>query len=396
MPSNPRLDDLGEYTFAQLNQLLGAITPRSNEPPLAFSVGDPLHEPPPVLAETLAANAHLWNKYPPMQGTPEFRLAVADWLTRRYRLPAGWIDPDRHILPLAGTKEGLFLAALLAVPETKAGRRSAVLLPNPFYVAHQGGAGFAGEPVYLETSAATGHLPDLDALDPALLARTAAFFLCSPSNPSGACASLAYLQRLLGLARTYDFVVLVDECYCEIYDRAPPVGGLEAAAALGDGPQNLLVFHSLSKRSSAAGLRAGFVAGDPRLIARFLRLRHYGASQVPLPVQAAAAALWRDEEHVTANRARYRAKFDAAEAVLGRRFGFYRPQGGFFLWLDVGDGVAAAERLWREAALRSLPGRFMARPDRAGRNPGDPYLRLALIHEPAVVAAALDRMVRVL
>jgi aspartate/methionine/tyrosine aminotransferase len=394
---NPRLDALGEPTFSQLAQLLAPLTPRANETPIVMSVGDPMHEPPPMIAEIVAAQAHLWNKYPPMTGTPELRSAIADWLTRRYRLAPGTVTAERHVLPLAGTKEGLFLAALLVVPERKAGQRPAVLLPNPFYVTHQGAAGLSGgEPVYLEASAATGHLPDLDRLSPALLERTALFYLCSPDNPTGGCADLAYLKRLVMLARQYDFVVAIDECYCEIYDRTPPVGGLEACAALGGGLDNLLVFHSLSKRSSAGGLRSGFVAGDPRLIAGFLRLRNYGGSQVPLPVQAASAALWRDETHVGPNRDRYRAKIDTAEAVLGTRFGFYRPEGGFFLWLDVGDGVTAAERLWRAAAVRTLPGRYMSRPAADGTSPGDRYIRVALVHDDSTIAAALERCIRVL
>jgi N-succinyldiaminopimelate aminotransferase len=394
---NPRLDALGEPTFSQLAHLLAPVTPRVNETPIVMSVGDPMHEPPPMIAEIVAAQAHLWNKYPPMTGTPELRGAIADWLTRRYRLAPGTVTAERHVLPLAGTKEGLFLAALLVVPERKAGQRPAVLLPNPFYVTHQGGAGLSGgEPVYLETSAATNYLPDLDRLSPVLLERTALFYLCSPDNPTGGCADLAYLKRLIALARQYDFVVAIDECYCEIYDGTPPVGGLEACVALGDGLDNLLVFHSLSKRSSAGGLRSGFVAGDPRLIAGFLRLRNYGGSQMPLPVQAASAALWRDEAHVGPNRERYRAKIDAAEAVLGRRFGFYRPEGGFFLWLEVGDGIKAAERLWRDAAVRTLPGRYMSRPATDGSSPGDRYIRVALVHDDSTIAAALERCIRVL
>jgi N-succinyldiaminopimelate aminotransferase len=394
---NPRLDALGEPTFSQLTRLLAPLAPRANETPIVMSVGDPMHEPPPMIAEIVAAQAHLWNKYPPMAGTPELRGAIADWLTRRYRLAPGTVTAERHVLPLAGTKEGLFLAALLVVPERKAGQRPAVLLPNPFYVTHQGGAGLSGgEPVYLETSAATNYLPDLDRLSPALLERTALFYLCSPDNPTGGCADLAYLKRLIALARQYDFVVAIDECYCEIYDGTPPVGGLEACVALGDGLDNLLVFHSLSKRSSAGGLRSGFVAGDPRLIAGFLRLRNYGGSQMPLPVQAASAALWRDEAHVGPNRERYRAKIDAAEAVLGRRFGFYRPEGGFFLWLEVGEGIKAAERLWRDAAVRTLPGRYMSRPATDGSSPGDRYIRIALVHDDSTIAAALERCIRVL
>ncbi|HEY0523222.1 MAG TPA: aminotransferase class I/II-fold pyridoxal phosphate-dependent enzyme, partial [Stellaceae bacterium] len=286
-----------------------------------------------------------------------------------------------------------------AVPEAKNGRRPVVAMPNPFYLVYAGSAAMSGaEIVYLDATARTGFLPDLDALDEETLARTAVFFLCTPSNPQGAIASLDYLKRVIGLARRYEFTLVIDECYAEIYDRtaAPPVGGLQACVALGGSLDNVLVFHSLSKRSSAAGLRSGFVAGDPKLIAGMVELRNYGSATVPLPLQAAAAALWRDEAHVESNRALYWRKIDVAESILGTRFRFYRPPGGFFLWLDVGDGEHAATVLWREAAVRTVPGAYFARPDARGENPGKRFLRVALVHDEATVAEALTRMARVL
>ena len=374
---------------------------RINRPTLMLSLGEPQHPPPALIAETLAANAHLWGKYPPVGGTPDFRAAVGDWLTRRYRLPAGALDPEVSVLPVAGTREALFLAALLAVPERKAGRRPAVLMPNPFYAVYEGAGMLAGaEPVFLSATKETGFLPDLDALAPELLERTVLFYLCSPGNPQGAAADAAYFVRAIALARQYGFVLAVDECYAEIYTATPPVGALEVAAALADGSaspwSNLLVFHSLSKRSSAAGLRSGFVAGDPALISRFSRLRSYANAGTPLPVLAAAAALWRDEAHVEDNRARYRAKFVAAAAELGGRFGFYRPAGGFFLWLEVGDGEAACRRLWSDAGVRVLPGAYVSRDDAGGRNPGTAYIRVALVHDADLIAEACARMARVL
>jgi aspartate/methionine/tyrosine aminotransferase len=301
------------------------------------------------------------------------------------------------VLALCGTKEGLYLAAELAVPALKAGKQPAALIPNPLYLTYRGAAVMAGaELVPLPATRATGFLPDFAALDPALLDRTAIAILCTPANPQGAIASLDYLKHAIRLARRHDFVLVVDECYSEIYDQAPPPGALEAAQDLGEGLDNLLVFHSLSKRSNGAGLRAGFVAGDPKLIRRFFTLRSYGGSQMPLPIQAAAAALWRDETHVIENRALYRAKIDTAERVLGNRFGFYRPEGGFFLWLEVGDDEKAALTLWREAGVKSIPGSYLGTEDVSGRNPGAGYLRLALIHDDATVAEALERMIHVL
>jgi N-succinyldiaminopimelate aminotransferase len=393
---NTRLERLDEYPFTLLASLLAGVTPRSNETPIIMSVGEPQHDPPPLLAETVAKHAALWNKYPPMAGTPEFRAACADWLARRYRLPAGMLEPAQ-ILPVSGTKEGLFLAGIMAVPESKGGARPVALLPNPYYLVYAGSSALTGaDVVYLDATAETGFLPDLDAIPEATLARTALLFLCSPANPQGVNASLAYLKKAIELARAYDFVLIADECYAEIYDAEPPVGALEACAALGVGCANVLVFHSLSKRSSAAGLRSGFVAGDPKLIDAFIRLRSYGGCQVPLPLQHAATALWRDEVHVEANRALYRQKIDVAESILGGRFGFYRPPGGFFLWLDVGNGVAAARRLWEEAAIRTLPGSFTAHAEPGHANPGDRYIRVALVHDNEMIAAALERMRRVL
>jgi aspartate/methionine/tyrosine aminotransferase len=400
---NGRLGILTDYPFTRLTALLGEARPRANAVPLNLALGEPQHSPPALLTETLAAHAPLWGKYPPVAGTEAFRDAVAAWLGRRYALPAGMIDPAAMVLPATGTREALFQVALLAVPETKAGRQPAVLLPDPFYAVYEGAAVLAGaQPVFLPAARETGFLPDLDAIPEETLARTALMYLCSPSNPQGAVADLPYLKRALSLARTHGFTLAVDECYAEIWDRAPPPGALQAALALAGGDAdrrttaNLLVFHSLSKRSSAAGLRSGFIAGDPDLIRAFSRLRSYALAGNPLPALAAAAALWSDDAHVEENRRLYRAKIDAAERVLGGRFGFYRPPGGFFLWLDVGDGEAAARTLWSEAGLRVLPGAYLTRSTGGVVDPGSRYIRVALVHETDVVAAACETMVRLL
>jgi len=397
VPLNPQLDTLSDYPFEALRALLNPVTPRVNDAPILMSLGEPQHQPPALLAETLAAHAHQWNRYPPMPGTPELRQAVVDWLTRRYRLPAAALGADKNVLPLAGTKEGLYLFSSLVVPREKAGQRPVVLVPNPYYLVYNGAATMAGaDAVFLDATRDNGFLPDLDAIPSATLERTALFYLCSPANPQGTVAGLDYLKQAIGLARRYDFVLAVDECYAEIYDRAPPPGALEACAAIGGGFDNVVVFHSLSKRSSAAGLRSGFAAGDSRLIGHFRHLRDYGGCQVPLPIQAAATALWRDEAHVEENRALYRRKFDIAEAAIAGRYGFYRPDGGFFLWLDVGDGEAAALRLWREAAIRVLPGGYTARAANGAVNPGARYIRLAIVHDDSTLEEAFARIRRVL
>lgn len=393
MKRNDRLDRLAEFPFRRLAALLARVPPPAGQT-LDLALGEPKHAPPALLAETVAAHAHLWNRYPPVNGTAEFRAAAAGWLTRRFELPPAALDPDRHVLPLAGTKEGLYLLPSVLVSERT---MPAVLMPDPVYAVYYGAAVMAGaEPVLLPATAATGFLPDLDAIAPALLERTALLYLCSPANPQGAVADLDYLHRAVRLARRYGFVLAVDECYSELWDTAPPPGALSVALADGGSLDNVVVFHSLSKRSSAAGLRSGFVAGDPAVLAALLRLRAYAAPVQPLPLLAAATALWGDEAHVEANRALYRAKFDLAQRRLGNRFGFYRPQGGFFLWLDVGDGEAAARRLWTEAGVRVLPGGYLSIGAAGAGNAGAPYIRVALVDEITTVDRALGRLVDLL
>lgn len=390
---NPRLGRLTDYPFQRLTALLGGpATPES----IVMSIGEPQHAPPPFVADVIQAEAAAWGKYPPLAGTPDYRKACAAWLTRRFDLPAGMVDADRHILPVAGTREALFLFAQAVVP-AEGGETPVVLLPNPFYQVYAGAAAMAGaEPVFVPATRETGFQPDFAALPESILRRAALAYLCTPGNPQGSVASAGLLRCSVELARRFGFVLAVDECYSEIYDAAPPPGALSACAELGGSLDNVVVFHSLSKRSSVPGLRCGFVASDAGAIAAFSHLRSYAGATVPVPVLAAGAALWRDEAHVEANRRLYRAKLDLAESLLGGRFGFFRPPGGFFLWLDVGDGEAAALKLWREANIRVLPGAYLAREDADGRNPGHPYIRVALVHDLDTTRRTLARMAEVL
>jgi aspartate/methionine/tyrosine aminotransferase len=381
--------------FARLNELLADIKP--GKPPIAVSVGEPQHPIPPFVGPILATHLDEFGRYPINKGIAPFRAAVAAWLGRRYDLPRA-VDPEREVLVLNGTREGLFLAAIAAQRYVSPRRgRAAMLIPNPFYAAYAAGADAAGcEPVYLSATAETEFLPDLDALSDELLGRTVAFYLASPSNPQGAIAGRAYLVRLTALARRHGFLVFADECYCEIYNRAPPPGMPEAAGA---DFANVVVFHSLSKRSSLPGLRVGFAAGDGKFLARFLDLRNVAAPQVPVPAQRVAVACYQDEAHVEENRRLYAQKFDLADQIIGDRYNYRRPAGGFFLWLDVsaqGGSEAATLKLWREAGVRVVPGKYLARDEADGRNPGADYIRVAMVHDNATTAEALHRLVAVL
>ncbi|MBY0430169.1 MAG: aminotransferase class I/II-fold pyridoxal phosphate-dependent enzyme, partial [Rhodospirillales bacterium] len=267
---NDRLDRLTDYPFQRLTDLLGGP---ADADCLNLSIGEPQHQPPAFVRAVLDENFHLWGKYPPVPGTPDFRAAVADWLGRRYGLPAGFIDGDRHVLPAAGTREALYMIAQVV---GSAHKRSLVLLPNPFYQVYAGAAVMAGfEPVFVPADKSTGFLPDYTALPAKVLDRVALAFYCSPANPQGAVADLEAWKTIIALARRYGFYLAADECYSEIYDTRPPAGILQACAALDRGVDNVVVFNSLSKRSSAPGLRSGFVAGDTKVIAAFSRLRSY-------------------------------------------------------------------------------------------------------------------------
>jgi aspartate/methionine/tyrosine aminotransferase len=393
-PAAPSAPDT-RSPFARLNELLADVRP--GKPPIAVSVGEPQHPIPPFVGPILAASLNEFGRYPINKGIEPFRAAVAQWLNRRYALPRA-VNPETEVLVLNGTREGLFLGAIAAMRFVAPRRgKPAILVPNPFYAAYSAGADAAGcESVYVSATAATDFLPDLDALSEDLLARTVAFYLASPSNPQGAIANRAYLTRLIALARRFGFLIFADECYCEIYSKAPPPGMLEAAGA---DFANVVVFHSLSKRSSLPGLRVGFAAGDATFLGRFLDLRNVAAPQVPIPAQRVGIAAYEDETHVEENRRLYAQKFDLADQIIGDRYNYRRPAGGFFLWLDVsaqGGSEAATLKLWRDAGVRVVPGKYLARDEADGRNPGTDYIRVAMVHDNATTAEALHRLVAVL
>jgi N-succinyldiaminopimelate aminotransferase len=386
----------GRSPFVRLHELLADIKP--GKPAINLSVGEPQHPIPPFVGPVLQAHLNDFGRYPANKGTEGFRRAAAAWLDRRYGLPRP-VEPETEVIVLNGTREGLFLGAIAAkryVPP-RAGQPT-ILIPNPFYAAYAAGAGAADcEPVYLPATRETGFLPDLDAIGEDLLARTVAFYIASPSNPQGAVADRDYLTRLVAMARRHSFLVFADECYCEIYlNGRPPHGMLEASA-----PDfaNVVVFHSLSKRSNLPGLRVGFAAGDRRFLARYVELRNIAAPQVPVPAQEVAIAAYGDESHVENNRELYVAKFDLADQIIGNRYSYERPAGGFFLWLDVtaqGGDEAATRKLWREGGLRVIPGHYLARDGADGRNPGMGYIRVALVQDKETTAEALHRLVEVL
>jgi aspartate/methionine/tyrosine aminotransferase len=388
------LDAIVASPFARLAELLAGIEPGAE--PIDLSLGEPRAMIPSFLGPVLQERLGEFGRYPPIRGIPALRDAIAGWIGRRYPGLKGKIDSERHVLPLSGSREGLFSAIFPALARKEVSGKPAVLIPNPFYQAYAAAAAASGaEPVYLPARSQTGFLPNLEALGEGLLRRTAALYLCSPSNPQGAVAGRDYLAAVIELARRFDFLVFADECYSEIYGDTPPPGALEVAHASQGDFSNVLAFQSLSKRSGLPGLRSGFIAGDQEFIAAFGRFRNVACPQMPLPVQHVSVLAWGDEAHVEQGRARYRENFDIADDILGGRYGYRRPEGAFFLWLDMsafGGGEAAAKTLWQDCGVKVLPGTYLARVEPNGSNPGQNHVRIALVSDGQTTREALTRI----
>lgn len=399
LPENPvsqtLMSALPPGPFARLAALLGEEKP--GQAPISLAIGDPSGAVPGFVRAALADSADSFGNYPPIQGTEDWRKAAGAWLNRRFALD-GALDSERHVLPLNGTREGLFSVLFPLIPTCKAGAAPLVAMPNPFYQCYAAAALAAGaEPLYVPALKDNGFLPDYAGLPAAVLDRIAAVYVCSPSNPEGAVADEAYWRGLFALADRHDFIVLADECYADIWFDAPPACALTERHRQSGGFARLLTFHSLSKRSGLPGLRSGMVAGCETLIGRFRAFRNVAGPTVPGPLLAASAAAWRDEAHVEAGRQAYARKMVLAQEILGNRM--TRPGGGFFLWLEVGNGEDFALRAWREQGVRLLPGAYMGRENLPGKtqsNPGFSYVRVALVNDLSTIAAALERLRKIL
>lgn len=379
-----RFSNLPAYAFPRLRSLLDAHEPGG--PVVHMTIGEPKHTFPAWVTDIITQNAVEFNKYPANDGTPELQQAIADWLERRF---GAKVDAATQVMALNGTREGLYNAAMALCPETKNGQKPIILTPNPFYQVYMIAAiSVTAEPYFCAATAENGFMPDYTQLTEDVLRRVAIAYICSPSNPQGAIASRDYLEKLVHLAEKYDFKIFADECYSEIYRDHKPDGALKVAQELGADPERVLIFHSLSKRSNLPGLRSGFVAGGPESLRHIKRLRAYAGAPLPMPLQRAAEKVWADEAHVDENRRLYAEKFDVADAIFTDVSGYQKPRAGFFLWLPVADGEAAALKLWKETGVRVLPGAYLSR-DVDGDNPGKQYIRVALVAPKNEVEAAL-------
>ena len=390
---NNALQQLQPYPFEKLRALLGAVTPNPDKRPIALSIGEPKHKSPQFVAKALADNLDQMAVYPTTAGIPALREAIAHWCERRFSVPAGWLDAAKHVLPVNGTREALFAFTQTVVNRADNGL---VVSPNPFYQIYEGAAFLAGAtPHYLPCLAEHGFNPDFDAVSADVWDRCQILFLCSPGNPTGALIPLDTLKKLIALADKHDFVIAADECYSELYfdEATPPAGLLTACAELGRQDfKRCVVFHSLSKRSNLPGLRSGFVAGDADILKAFLLYRTYHGCAMPVQTQLASIAAWSDEEHVRANRTLYREKFDAVLEILSPVMDVQRPDGGFYLWPNVGtDDAKFCRDLFVTEHVTVVPGSYLSR-DVDGFNPGAGRVRMALVAPLAECIEAAQRI----
>jgi len=395
---NPRLDRLQPYPFERLRALFAGVTPSACSP-IRLSIGEPQHATPEVVRSALIAHLDGLSSYPATAGLDELRETLAAWFRKRYGLPR--LDAAKEVLPVNGTREALFAFAQAMIdpvapshPRTVA---PSVVCPNPFYQIYEGAAVLAGaEPAFLNQTPAHNFDLDLDSLTEDAWRRAQLMYVCTPGNPTGRVLDLDGWRALFERSDRFGFVIASDECYSEIYpdEQAPPLGGLEAAHALGrDDFRNLVVFTSLSKRSNAPGLRSGGVAGDARLLKQFLLYRTYHGGAMGPAVQHASIAAWSDETHVRENRARYREKFAAVIPLLAPVLDVRPPDAGFYLWAGVpgGNDTSFAKDLFAATNVTVLPGQYLGR-DAHGGNPGAGFVRIALVPGVADCVEAARRV----
>ena len=393
---NQQLDKLFPYPFERLNNLLKDSVSESSDPLIAWSVGEPKHPAPDFLVRLMEDEAFIrqgFGAYPPTKGLPALRKAISRYLQDRYQLTNA-PDEESEVLPVTGTREALFSFAQAILDPTK---DTMTLMPNPFYQIYEGAALLAGSrPYYLNNEPETG-LPDFDAVPEAVWQQCQLLYLCNPANPSGAVINADVLQQLIERSVEFNFVIAADECYSEIYadESAPPPGLLEIADRMGHTDyKNCVAFNSLSKRSNLPGIRSGYVAGDAKLLERFLLYRTYHGTAMPVHHQLISTAAWEDQTHVVKNRQVYRQKFAAVSQVLAPVWPVQIPEATFYLWPETPiDDQLFTKRLLQYTNIKVLPGAFLSRATDRG-NPGKNRVRIALVATETECVEAAHRIIK--
>ena len=385
---NPEFSIFNDWMFGKLSNLLSGVNPPSDSETILLTIGEPKTNPPEIVQETFNKYYKDWRKYTPSGGTSFFRESVAEYISKRYPKASEFFDIDDEITPVPGTRAPLFQIGLLL--KNGSINKDISLVTNPFYHAWRAGAIAANKKIFwMDANNKTNWLPQPKDIDTKILERSSIMYVASPSNPHGSCASMDWLIQTINICRKNDILLCVDECYADIYrqDCAPPIGTVEALEKIGEGSKGVIIFNSLSKRSSAAGLRAGFIAGDKEVISKYRQLTANGGVSISEPQLRVAAALYKDDEHVEKNRLFYDKNFLLSEKILG----FNKPQGGFFNFIPVDDDLIATKHLWENHGVKVMPGRFMAN-TYDSYNPGKNYLRIALVNNTKITEIGLHKI----
>ena len=379
---NNNIDNVSNYPFDRLRNLLSTTNKGKRLKEIDLSIGQPYQKIPEFIKEIISNSFDKWNLYPPVGGVPELKMSYLNWLRRRFDVSD--IVSEENILPLAGSKEGLFSIALALAYKN-------IIVPNPFYQVYLGPSIINKASIcYLDADDENDFLFDLEKLSQKIEKQKSLVYFCAPSNPQGKNASYSYLEKLIRIVQKNNAVLIVDECYIDIYTNSKPVGVLKVCADNNNKLNNILIFHSLSKRSNVAGLRSGFITGDKKIIAHYKKLRNYSAPTIPIPLQLASAALWNDDKHAEENRKLYRDKFKYVDKRLSNYACYNKPESGFYLWLNVNDGQKFTKKLYERDAIKVMPGEYLS--FGTDLNPGKKYIRVALVHEFSVCKHAINKI----
>ena len=379
---NQNIIKINDYPFERLSALLKDTRPLKKEI-INLSIGQPNHKTPFFVDPIIKKHKTNWNLYPPLIGLDCLKKSYLNWIVRRFN--SGRFLSSENILPLSGSREGLFTISLIL-------NIKKLIVPNPFYQAYLGSSILGNMRItYLDLDVENNYLYDLEKLENEISKRPALIYFCSPSNPQGKCASLNYLRKLINLVRKNNSLIVIDECYTDIYYNTKPAGAVEACEGLGKSMKNVIVSHTLSKRSNAAGIRSAFITADKDIIKALKKFRSYSAPTIPIPLQYTSSALWNDDKHVAENRLEYKKKFDYADKLLSFYKHYKRPEAGFYIWLKVKNGEKTAIDLYKKYSLKVMPGSFLAK-GLGNDNPGKNFVRLALVPKFVVCKEALLRV----
>ena len=368
------------YPFEKLNDLLKDIKPSELYTQSVLTIGEPQFETPDFIQNSLCESSALLKKYPKTSGELSLRVAQREFFKKRFNVELN----DAQIIPTFGTREVLFnFPQFLLFDKTN----PTMAFTNPFYQIYEGAAiATKSKTIYLNLDAKNDFKPQINEDE---LSQCDLVILNFPNNPTASTLTLDELGEWVYLSLKHNFVLLNDECYSELYTDKKIPSLLEASMHVGNTTlKNILVINSISKRSSAPGLRSGFIAGDEKILKEYMKYRTYIGCASPLPLQSAAAAAWSDEKHVELSRNIYKKNFQIAKEILDIKI----PDATFYIWLKVDNALDFTKKLYQNYNVKVLPGEFLARADTNGQNPGKDFVRIALVESEEKTKNALTRI----